>query len=50
MLWWCEGSGAEKNTEMFLGKKIYKPACFLLQSKWVHFYFCFGKFLKAKLH
>lgn len=21
MLWWCEGSGAEKNTEIFLEKK-----------------------------
>lgn len=32
------------------GKKKYKTACFLLQSKWVHFYFCFGKLLKAKLY
>lgn len=31
-------------------REKYKPACFLLWSKWVHCYFCLGGLFKAKWH
>lgn len=33
MLWWCEGSGAEQNTEIFLEKKQNIQASVFLITK-----------------